>query len=137
MKTLGQWLSEKSYRSTVVNLVMLTGVLAMSQSSELFMAVGGGAIAIASFYFLLRAIALTARTKRFVNPYQLSLIWIPGLLAIVLAMTGLYLVISAEPFSLGYCLGVILFACELAMLTIAGVDLDDSASKSSRIIEVV
>ncbi|MBO9195940.1 hypothetical protein J5277_17695 [Rhizobium sp. 16-449-1b] len=116
---------------------MLTGVLAMSQSAGLFKVVGGGAIGIAAIYFIFRAVNLTGRLWRLTNYYQSALIWIPGLLAICLAVTGLFLAAGNEPLSLAYVLGVVLFGCELAMLTVAGTDLDGLADTTPRPAETV
>ncbi|MCX5581655.1 hypothetical protein [Kaistia terrae] len=121
---LARWLSEKNYRGIAINFIMLTAVLAVAESAGLFRAVGGAAIGITCIYFLFRAASLTVRSSSITNLYQIALIWIPGVLAICLALTGLYLVTSTEPMTLAYLLGVILFGCELVMLTIAAADLE-------------
>lgn len=109
---------------------MLTGVLAMAGSAGLFKVVGGCAVAIAGAYFLVRAISLTVRSWADANLYQIALIWIPGILALGLAVVGLYLVTSSEPLSLGYVLGLTLFGTEVAMLAIAGADLVGTSAKT-------
>lgn len=109
---------------------MLTGVLAMAGSAGLFKVVGGGAVALAGAYFLVRAISLTVRSWAGANLYQIALIWIPGILALGLAVVGLYLVTSSEPLSLGYVLGLTLFGTEVAMLAIAGADLVGTSAKT-------
>ena len=90
MNALSRWLSAKNYRTTVINILMLTGVLAMAGSAGLFKVVGGGAVALAGAYFLVRAISLTVRSWAGANLYQIALIWIPGILALGLAVVGLY-----------------------------------------------
>lgn len=137
MDALSRWLSAKNYRTTVVNILMLTAVLAMAGSAGLFKAVGGGAVVIAGAYFLIRAIGLTFRSWAGANFYQIALIWIPGVLAIGLAVAGLSLVTGSEPLSLGYVLGVILFGTEVAMLAIAGGDLEGDVSASLKPVEAV
>lgn len=129
------WLSEKDYRSTIINILMLTGVLALAGSGTLFQVVGGGAIMIAALYFLYRALRLTVSARRTANVFQVALIWIPGILAVCLAAIGLYLVTTSQPSSLGYLVGVVLFGCEAAMLAIAGADLENLASASSAKVE--
>jgi hypothetical protein len=125
-----RWLSERDYRSAIINVVMLTAVLALAGSGTLFQLVGGGAIIIATLHFLLRAVRLTVNSRGAANFYQVALIWIPGILAVCLAIIGLYFVTVSEPMSLGYLVGVILFGCEAAMLAIAGADLDNLVSVS-------
>lgn len=129
------WLSEEDYRSTVINILMLTAVLALAGSDTLFQVVGGGAVVIAAVYFLFRALRLTYTAREAANFYQVALIWIPGFLAVCLAATGLYLITVSEPSTLGYVVGVVLFGCEAAMLAMAGADLENLVSVSSAPVE--
>lgn len=129
------WLSEEDYRSTVINILMLTAVLALAGSDTLFQVVGGGAVVIAAVYFLFRALCLTYTARKAANFYQVALIWIPGFLAVCLAATGLYLITASEPSTLGYVVGVVLFGCEAAMLVMAGADLENLVSVSSAPVE--
>lgn len=116
---------------------MLTAVLVLAGSTALFKVVGGGTIAVAAIYFLFRAARLTISSRSSANIFQTALIWIPGVLAVCLAVIGLYLVTSTEPLSLGYTLGVILFGCELVMLTIAAADLEGLVSAPAKPVETV
>lgn len=132
-----RWLSEKDYRGTIINILMLTAVLALAGSKILFQVVGGGAVVIATVYFLFRALRLTYTARKAANFYHVALIWIPGILAGCLAATGLYFISVSEPSTLGYAVGVVLFGCETGMLAMAGADLENFVSVSSVPVEAV
>ncbi|WP_139812092.1 hypothetical protein [Ensifer aridi] len=124
MDSLTRWLGARSHRGTVVNIIMLTAILAMADSRALFKVVGGGAAIIAAGNFLFRAVSLTWESRTARGLYHLALIWVPGILASALAVTGLYLTISSEPSSLAYSLGVVLFGAEVSILAITSADLE-------------
>ena len=123
MDRASRWLAERPYRATVINVVMLSTLLAMTDSVSLYMVVGGGTALVAAACFLLRAAGLTAGGGTSGNAYGLALIWIPGTLAIALAVVALHLIATEPPSSLGRTLGMFLFAVEAAMLTMAAADL--------------
>lgn len=123
MERILDWLGERRHRATVVNLVMLSAILAVASSAALYRVVGGGALALAALFFLARALRRSVAGRRHTNTHEIVLTWVPGALAIVLALGGLELVTSNAPASLAYGLGAILFTAELAMLALAGADL--------------
>jgi hypothetical protein len=104
---------------------MLSAVLGLAGSAGLYKLVGGGATLVAAVYFLISAARLTVTDRGPARLYRLLVIWFPGLLAACLAAAGLALTVSSAPASLAYCLGALLFAAELAMLTVAGADLSE------------
>jgi len=125
---LQAWLVARPHRFTILNILMLSAVLAMLRMAPLFSVVGGAMVLLATLYYLVGAGKKTLLSRHDRNFYQLSLIWLPGALAITLAVTGLTLVTADAPSNLSYCLGSMLFAAEVAMLALAGIDLSPTSS---------
>lgn len=123
MKGIPRWLGTRPHRGTVINLMMLAMVLAMVRSPALYLAVGGGTLLLATVFFLSCAVRRSLRMPAERNTYQLAMIWLPGLLAGLLALVALDLVTSYAPSDLAYGLGAILFAVELAMIALGSADL--------------
>ncbi|MBS7538893.1 hypothetical protein [Ancylobacter lacus] len=123
MERISKWLGARPHRPTVINLIMLSALLAIISSASLYGVIGGGAVLLAGSYFLFRVVNRTFASGDAMNFYQIALLWIPGVLAICLALVALLLVITNSAASLAYALGAFLFTAELAMLTLAGADL--------------
>ncbi len=120
---VSRWLAAKPHRVTIINLTMLTAVLALSESAALFKLIGGSAILLAALYFFQRGILLTARRWAETDLYKLLVLWLPGLLAMALAYLGLQLATQPDASALNHGVGVVLFGFQLAMLALAGADL--------------
>jgi hypothetical protein len=124
-----QWLGARPHRATVINVAMLSAILAMVSSASLYLVVGGGAVMLAGGYVLLRAARRTLATRASLNLYQLALLWMPGILAVCLALVALHLVTTMPVASLAYGLGALLFAAEMVMLVLAGADLSSDPAQ--------
>ena len=118
MGAFSSWLGAKPHRATVVNLLMLTLLLALIGSAALFKLVGGIALLLASLYFLRRALARTLGHGGRRHLYELALLWAPGLIAVALSCVAIWLIETNVPGSLDYDLAIALFGCEIAMLVI-------------------
>jgi hypothetical protein len=123
MTRIAHWFGARPHRATVANLLLLSVILAIANSPALYALVGGIALSLAGAGFALRAICWTRASWRELNAYQVALIWIPGLLPIALAASGLVLVSAARGLDLAYGLGAVLFAAQIAMLAVASADL--------------
>lgn len=136
LQGISDWLETGPHRATIVNVVMLSAILAIADSAALYMLVGGGVVLLAAGHFVLRAVGRTYARRHAMNPYQLALIWIPGGLAICLAVVALGLVTADSASRLAYGLGALLFAVENAMLTLAGAELSSEPAPATAIGEV-
>lgn len=123
MPVLSTWLGARPDRATLVNLALLSLILALVGSTSLFIVVGGGIVLAAGVHFVSRAAAWTFAPGHERNALQLALTWAPGILAIALALVGLNLAIASPPTSSTYAWGVALFAVQVGMLLSAGTDL--------------
>lgn len=128
MKWFANWLEGRPHRATIVNIVMLSVVLTLADSAGLFLLIGGGALGLAGGCFLWRATRRTLANMVTSNVHYLAITWVPGLLALALAGVSLWLITSSPAGSLGYAVGIVLFAVESAMLTLAGSDLQARAA---------
>ena len=116
------WIQARPYRLTVLNALLLTLVLGIIGSARLFEIIGGAAVAIAGLTFLGRALGRTFDQRGRGHPYDLVLLWAPGVIAIILSVAAIGL-IGANPIgNVAYILGVALFGVELGMLIIGGSD---------------
>jgi hypothetical protein len=120
---ISRWLGERPHRATLVNLLMLSAVLALAGSPGLQQVVGGGAVLAAALHFLWRALGWSLAPGKSATLFEAALAWIPGLLAIALALVGIRLTVDGPGLSLGYALGFVLFTGEIAVLVIAAADL--------------
>lgn len=123
MNVIANWLEERPHRSTVINILMLTGLLFLMKSPYLFTVLGGVMLALAGPYFLLSAFKATRGWEGFPNLYQFALLWVPGTLAVCLAVVALVVIASHDAGSLAYGLSALLFGGEVALLAMAGADL--------------
>ncbi len=130
MDRVSSWFVARPYRANLVNAVMLSIVLALADSSGLYTIVGGLAVTIMGSIFLWRAIRLSLVRGSKGNLLQLALTWIPGTLALALAVVALHLVNANPSGSLAHGLGVLLFTAEIAMLVLVCADLSPAASPS-------
>lgn len=123
MQAISRWLAASPSRPTIINLLMLSAVLAMVGSPELYAAIGGALVLCCGVAFLRRAARLSFARGADHNALQLALIWIPGGLALALTLLALDLVTSPQASMPIYGLGAVLFAAEISLLAAAGYDL--------------
>lgn len=123
LSAISRWLGARPHRATIVNLIMLSGVLVLAGSPGLQQIVGGGAVLAAALHFLRRALGWSLAPGKEVTVFEVALAWIPGLLAIGLALVGIRLTLEGPSLSLAYGLGVLLFTAEIAVLIVAAADL--------------
>lgn len=129
MGAIASWLGAKPHRATVVNLLMLTLLLALIGSAALFKLVGGIVLLFAGFYFLRCAFARTLVRGSRRHLYELAQLWAPGLIAVALSCAAILLIETNAPGSLDYDLAIALFGCEIAMLVIGASEAVHDASK--------
>ncbi|WP_395828763.1 hypothetical protein [Elstera sp.] len=127
MKRFSRWLGERPHRATVLNVIMLSVLLALSDSASLYWGVGGIALVLAGGHFLIQAFQATANRHRPRNFFQLALTWVPGVLAILLAIVAITLVSTSDQTSAAYMAGMLLYTVEIAVLALAGADLSGKA----------
>lgn len=128
MSSIAQWFGAKSHRATILNAIMLTVLLALIGNAELFKLVGGITILLAAAHFVWRAAARTFRQSEGGYAYRLTLLWVPGLIAILLSVMALRVITNSEPGSLSDDLAIILFGFEIPVLIIGGSDPDGFVS---------
>lgn len=93
--------------------------------------VGGIALVLAGGYFLVQALHTTVRRRRSKNFFQLALTWVPGVLAILLAIVAITLVSTSDQTSTAYMAGMLLYTVEIAVLALAGADLSGKSEVGS------
>lgn len=123
MYRLSRWLGERPHRTTALNVLMLTLLLAMLAQPGLFLLVGGLTVAILALSGLRGAFGKFRNKQGGQHPYEMLHLWAPGAAAILLAAFGLWLISGAEAGSAAYLLGVLLFGFEAALLVLLGADL--------------
>lgn len=123
MYRLSRWLGERPHRTTALNILMLTLLLAMLAQPSLFLLVGGLTVVILALSGLRGAFAKLRSRQSGGHPYEMLHLWAPGATAILLAGFGLWLISGAETGSAVYLLGVLLFGFEAALLVLLGADL--------------
>jgi hypothetical protein len=123
MYRLSRWLGERPHRTTALNILMLTLLLAMLAQPSLFLLVGGLTVSILALSGLRGAFMKFRSRQSERHPYEMLYLWAPGGTAIVLAALGLWLISGAEAGSAVYLLGVFLFGFEAALLVLLGADL--------------
>ena len=122
MDSLPTWLLARPYRLTVLNALLLTLLLGVIGSAQLFEIIGTAAVAIMGAAFLGKAVRSAFCWRGRGQLYDLVLLWAPGVIAIILSLAAIGL-ISANPFGgVAYVLGVALFGVELGMLIVGGSD---------------
>lgn len=133
MKALLRWLRAKQLRVTVLNVLMLAALLALIGSPVVFAVVGAATIALFALHGLMNAgRASLARRSGGSRLLDQLLTWLPGAVALGLAVLGLDLVVGSGEGSPAQQLGLLLFAFELAALAVVTGDLAPSASKAAR-----
>ena len=123
MYRISRWLGERPHRTTALNILMLTLLLAMLAQPSLFLLVGGLTVVMLALTGLRGAFAKLRSRQIGRHPYEMLHQWAPGGTAIVLAAFGLWLISGAEPGGAVYLLGVFLFGFEAALLVLLGADL--------------
>ncbi|MBS0521429.1 MAG: hypothetical protein JSR90_22215 [Proteobacteria bacterium] len=133
MKALLRWLRAKQLRVTVLNVLMLAALLALIGSPVVFAVVGAATIALFALHGLTNAgRASLARRSGGSRLLDQLLTWLPGGVALGLAVLGLDLVVGSGEGSPAQRLGLLLFAFELAALAVVTGDLAPSTSKAAR-----
>lgn len=123
MYRISRWLGERPHRTTALNILMLTLLLAMLAHPGLFLLVGGLTVAILALSGLQGAFTKLRVRQTGQHPYEMLHLWAPGATAILLATFGLWLISHAEAGSAPYLLGVALFSFEAALLVLLSADL--------------
>jgi len=123
MYRLSRWLGERPHRTTALNILMLTLLLAMLAQPGLFLLVGGLTVAILALSGLQGAFVKLRERRAGKHPYEMLYLWAPGATAILLSAFGLWLISDSEAGSATYLLGVILFGFEAALLVLLSADL--------------
>ncbi|MFO1058887.1 MAG: hypothetical protein U1E53_18210 [Dongiaceae bacterium] len=130
MGALTSWIGAKPHRATVLNILMLTLLLALVGSVALFGLVGRIVLLIAGLHFLWRALARTWDCRSWRHPFEFALLWVPGLIAIALSATAILLLGRSAPGSLQYAVAFALFGCEVAILVGSGSEAVGAAPSS-------
>ncbi|MFG1276955.1 hypothetical protein [Xanthobacter autotrophicus] len=76
---LGDWLRARPHRLTVVNALLLTGILVMIGNGDLFRFVGGAAVAMCAGVFAIRSVRQMERQRGAFFPYDITMLWAPNL----------------------------------------------------------
>lgn len=121
MDRISRWLGAAPHRAGIVNVVMLSAILALAGSDRLYLLVGGGTVALAGGFFAVCALRHSLLGRA--DLYRLVLTWIPGVLATALAAAALFLITSRPSGDLGHIVGMVLFVAEAGFLTMAAADL--------------
>lgn len=116
-------LEARPHWATAGNTLLLSLFLAMVQDPALTRIAGGGALGLATAFFLIRALGRTFSLRGEGYPYRLALNWIPGLLAAGLGYVGLRLVLAFPTVGLAHGGGAALLALETALLVLVAADL--------------
>lgn len=132
----GDWLESKPHRFAMANISMLTLLLGMMGSDTLFMLIGGISLLLAGSHCIVHALILTYKNGKDIHPFQFSLIWAPGGIALLLASGGIYLATQYDPGTLFYVIGCALFGFEVAMLAILGEELRGKEHSLIQYLEV-
>lgn len=125
---IATWLAAKPHRATIVNIVMLTILLALVGNATLFALVGSLTVLVAAAAFLRRAVARTFQPSGGGHAYRLALVWVPGVIAIALSLTALGVITDSTPGGLPQGLAIVLFGFEVIVLAIGGADPDGFVS---------
>lgn len=126
---IGRWVTERPYRATALNVLGLSLLLAWVGSPSLFAVVGGIVVILGGGQFLYGAVRCSAVAERRGDLYRLSILWLPGLLACVLAVVALALVATEPPGSALHTLGSALFAAESVLLVLVAADRADGSAE--------
>ena len=127
LSRLGAWLAARPDRLAVVNALLLTAILILLGSADLFRFVGGAAILLCAAAVLARAVRRLARNPLPLHPYDLALLLAPTGIAAALAAGALALVAAHPPGSFAHTLGLVLFTIEFALLALAASDAEGLA----------
>lgn len=123
----GAWLAARPYRLTVVNALLLTAILILLGSADLFRFIGGAAILLCGAVFLFRVVRRTGWAPHGLHPYDLAVLLAPTAIAAALAAGAIALVTTRPPGSFAHTLGLVLFAIEFALLALAASDAEGPA----------
>ena len=119
METLGSWFREQPHRATVANIVLLTVLLALIGSNALFALVGGIVICLAFLLYAWRALAATARPGAAGWTYRTALLWVPGIVAAIVAIVAITVVRDGEASTALNSVAFTLFAVEAILLVVS------------------
>lgn len=116
MDRIETWLAEAPVRATVINAVMLSVILAMLNTPALYTVVGGGTVLLAGAWFTLNALRRSLAQSHTIRLPQLAVIWLPGIVAVGVALVALHLVTSEVSTGVSYGVGAVLFTAQLVAL---------------------
>ncbi len=127
LSRLGAWLAARPDRLAVVNALLLTAILILLGSADLFRFVGGAAVLLCAAVVLFRAVRRLERTPLDLHPYDIAVLLAPPAIAAALAALAIILVVGHAPGSFAHTLGLVLFAIEFALLALAASDAEGPA----------
>lgn len=118
------WLRANPTRGEVLNVLMLVLLLVVIETPAVLEIAGSAVIATFALLGLKNASQMAmAERRRGVRLLDQLLTWLPGAVALCLAIVGLHLVIADGENSAAGRLGVLLFAFELVVLAVVTGDL--------------
>lgn len=123
MKAVSRWFVARPHRATIVNIVMLMILLLMIGSGGLFLLVGGATLALTALSFGAEAVTVTARSWHSATLYAFLLAWVPGILAVGLAVVGMVLIAGSDSGAPRFMLGAVLLGIQLVLVVVATADL--------------
>ncbi|KAF0096973.1 MAG: hypothetical protein FD144_5499 [Rhodospirillaceae bacterium] len=119
MRFISAWLAAAPYRAVVLNIAMLVLLLALVDSTELFVLVGASCLAVAGLVGLRGALRASFGRRGGVRAaFDRVLVWLPGAAALTLGAVGLHLAVTTPPGSILHQAGIALFGFELVMLAL-------------------
>jgi len=130
MSRYSELLRRSPHRATIINAILLSLLMLMINDAAVQWLIGVVVLALAGLWILRRALVRTLSAAVAGDSYHLILTWVPGLLAVSLALLGLHLMVTDAGATPNLWLGWILFTVELVMLVVIGADLSPS-NKSS------
>ncbi|MFG1186938.1 hypothetical protein [Xanthobacter aminoxidans] len=122
LSRLGAWLAARPDRLTVVNALLLTAILILLGSADLFRFVGGSAVLLCAAAILVRTLRRMDGNPLPLHPYDLAVMLAPPAIAAALAVLAIILVVGHAPGSFAHTMGLVLFTIEFALLALGASD---------------
>lgn len=130
LSRLGAWLAARPDRLTVVNALLLTAILILLGSADLFRFVGGAAVLLCAAAILVRSLRRMDGNPLTLHPYDLAVMLAPPAIAAALAALAIILVVSHAPGSFAHTMGLVLFTIEFALLALGASDGTPEAARA-------
>lgn len=129
LSRLGAWLAARPDRLTVVNALLLTAILILLGSADLFRFIGGAAVLLCAAAILVRSLRRMDGNPLTLHLYDLAVMLAPPAVAAALAALAIILVVGHAPGSFAHIMGLVLFTIEFALLALGA---SDGASEAAR-----